>query len=119
MQRLAAFGYLADNPPTAEEVLKAQQNQTLTLAGQWETNNAVEASIGEMVQYNLPEDYWDTLSETVRSLDVDDVAEIAAKTLHPDEVIWVVVGDRREIEEGIRELDLGEIRLIDADGQPR
>jgi zinc protease len=30
----------------------------------------------------------------------------------------VIVGDRAKIEAGVRELNLGEVRLIDADGKP-
>jgi len=30
----------------------------------------------------------------------------------------VVVGDRAKIESGVRELNFGEIRFIDADGNP-
>jgi zinc protease len=33
-------------------------------------------------------------------------------------LIWIVVGDRAKIEAGIRELNLGEIRFIDANGNP-
>ena len=33
-------------------------------------------------------------------------------------LIWVVVGDRERIEDSIRELDLGPIRFLDADGNP-
>ncbi len=41
----------------------------------------------------------------------------AAKTVvRPDNLIWVVVGDREQIEAGIRELGFGEIKLIDSDG---
>jgi zinc protease len=32
--------------------------------------------------------------------------------------VWVVVGDRNKIEPAIRQLGLGDIRLIDADGKP-
>ncbi|HVT02964.1 MAG TPA: hypothetical protein VHL58_06260 [Thermoanaerobaculia bacterium] len=38
--------------------------------------------------------------------------------IHPDKLVWVVVGDREKIEPGIRELNLGEIHVIDADGNP-
>jgi hypothetical protein len=31
-------------------------------------------------------------------------------------MIWVVVGDRQKIETAIRELEIGEIELLDADG---
>jgi zinc protease len=30
--------------------------------------------------------------------------------------VWVIVGDRAKIEAGIRELKLGEIKVVDADG---
>jgi hypothetical protein len=33
-------------------------------------------------------------------------------------LIWVVVGDMSKVEAGIRELNLGEIHKIDADGNP-
>jgi zinc protease len=52
----------------------------------------------------------------VRQLTTDDVAKAAKKTVHPDSVQWVVVGDRAKIEPAIRELGFAEIHLIDADG---
>ena len=39
-------------------------------------------------------------------------------TIRPDHLVWVVVGDRSKIEAGIRELNWGEIRFLDADGKP-
>jgi zinc protease len=32
-------------------------------------------------------------------------------------MIWVVVGDLSKIEQGIRALGLGEVRVLDADGK--
>jgi zinc protease len=32
--------------------------------------------------------------------------------------VWVVVGDMSKVESGVRELKLGEVRKIDADGNP-
>ena len=43
--------------------------------------------------------------------------EAAAKeTLHPDQLIWVVVGDRAKIEPELAQLGFSEIRHIDVDG---
>ena len=42
----------------------------------------------------------------------------AQQVVHPDQLVWVVVGDRSKIESGIRELGWGEIQLLDADGNP-
>jgi predicted Zn-dependent peptidase len=69
-----------------------------------------------MVQYGLPDDYFQKYPARVRALTLDDVAKAAAKTVHPESVQWVVVGDRAKIEPKIRELGFTEIHQIDADG---
>ncbi|MEO8429607.1 MAG: hypothetical protein ABI651_21145 [Verrucomicrobiota bacterium] len=38
--------------------------------------------------------------------------------MHPDQLGWLVVGDRSAIEPGIRELAWGEIQMLEADGNP-
>ncbi|HEY6343385.1 MAG TPA: hypothetical protein VIY49_17960 [Bryobacteraceae bacterium] len=38
--------------------------------------------------------------------------------IHPDNLIWIVVGDRAKIEAGIKALNIGELHVIDADGNP-
>jgi len=109
-------GILGDRPITSDEIEKAQKSQTLTLAGRWETNNAVEGSIGQIVQYGLPDDYFDTYTQRVRALNMDQVSEAAHEVVHPDNLVWIIVGDRSIIEPKIRELGLGEIFLMDSDG---
>ncbi len=109
---------LGPQPITADELSRAQQNQTLKLPGTWETNDRVGGSISEIVRFGLPEDYFATYSDKVRALTLADTARAAHEVLHPDQMIWVVVGDRSKIESGIRRLGWGEIHLLDADGQP-
>ncbi|HEX7050325.1 MAG TPA: pitrilysin family protein [Longimicrobiales bacterium] len=111
-------GLLGARPATAEELAKAKDNQTLTLAGRWETIGAIGNSIEEVVRYGLDDDYWRTYADRVRALDLDDITGAARATLHPDHLVWVVVGDRSKIEEPVRALGLGEIHFIDADGNP-
>ena len=105
-----------DRPPTADEVARAKDKNTLTLAGRWETANAVAASLGEMVRFGLPDNYWDEYPDMVRSLSDDQISDAADDVLRPDNMVWVVVGDRAEIESKIEELGYGNIVLMDADG---
>jgi zinc protease len=105
-------------PVTPEELAKAQANLTLSLPGQWETIGAVGASIEEIVRFDLPHDYYSTFAPSVRALQVADLASAATETIQPDKLVWVVVGDRSKIEPGIRELNLGPLQLLDADGKP-
>jgi hypothetical protein len=45
--------------------------------------------------------------------------EAMGKRLIPNQNhVWVIVGDRAKIEKGVRELNLGEIRIVDANGDP-
>jgi zinc protease len=117
-KELAGIRPGGERPVTQEELDKVKDQKTLTLPGRWETNEAVLNDIVEMVRFDLDEDYWDTFPGKVRALTLDDVADQAEAALRPDQTVWVVVGDREKIESGVRALDLGEIRFIDADGQP-
>jgi len=69
-----------------------------------------------IVTYDLPDDYWDTYADSVRNLSVEQIVEASEQVIKPDNMIWVVVGDREKIESRIRELELGEITLLDVDG---
>ncbi len=109
-------GILDDKPVTAEEVDMAKKNQTLTLAGQWETNGAVMGSVAELVQYDLPDDYHDTYTRQVYGLSIDKISSAAEEVIHPDNLVWVIVGDRARIEAGIRDLNLGNIYFLDENG---
>src|SRR4029077_3848359 len=111
-------GILGDHPVTAEELSRIQANETLSLPGSFETLNAVGQSINDIVHFGLPEDYYETYPGKVRALKTGDVEDGAKSIVHPDNLIWVVVGDRAKIEAGIKDLGLGEIRLLDADGKP-
>ena len=105
-------------PATDPELDKAKDLATRTLPGQWETMRSVGASIGEILRYGLPDDYFTTYPGRVRALKLNDVAAAAKKVVQPDKLVWVVVGDRAKIEDGIKSLGWGDIRLLDADGNP-
>jgi zinc protease len=101
----------------SKELAKVKRAQTLSLPGRWETASSVLGDIAELVSYDLDDDYWDTYPQRVRNLTVQQVADAANEIIVPDNLLWVVVGDRRKIEAEIRELGIGDITLLDADGQ--
>ena len=105
-------------PITADELTAAKGRQTLTLAGRWETGGAVSGALREIVTYDLPEDYYSTYGKRVRALSTADLAQAVSTYLAPTHELWVVAGDRAKIEAGIRELGLGDVQILDADGKP-
>jgi len=111
-------GILGREPVSTDELTRAQQNQTLRLPGQWETSDAVGDSIAEIVRFGLPDDYFSAYPGKVRALTVKELGKAAEIVVHPDQLIWVVVGDRAKIEPGIRELAWGDLLFLDADSFP-
>ena len=111
-------GILKDRPIEPAELSRAQASLTLTLPGSWETMAALSSAISDIVTYGLDDRYYDTFADKVRAQTVQSLTTVATEVVHPDRLIWVIVGDRSKIEPGIRELKLGDIRLIDSDGKP-
>lgn len=111
-------GILKDRPVTAEELTRIQANETLSLPGSRETIRSVGDSILDLIQYGWPENYYDTMAGKIRALKSTDLDAAARQVIHPEGMVWVVVGDRAKIEAGIKELGIGKIRFIDADGHP-
>jgi zinc protease len=109
---------VGSRPITPSELSKAQNNLTLTLPGRWETNQAVLASLSEAVQFGLAWDYATALATSIRAQNLEAVQQTAAQVIQPARVVYVIVGDRAKIERGIRELDLGPLHFLDADGNP-
>jgi zinc protease len=79
---------------------------------------ALAGAITDIVSFGLDDRYYDTFAEKVRAQTIQNLTQVAAEVVHPDQLIWVIVGDRSKIEASIRELKLGEIRLIDSNGKP-
>jgi zinc protease len=109
---------IGDHPLTQEELSFVQDNETLSLPGSRETQQEVGNLINELVQFGLPDDYYETYAGKVRALKAPDVEAAAKIIVHPDNLIWVVVGDRSKIEAGVKELNLGELRFLGPDGKP-
>ena len=111
-------GITGEKPPVEAELVKAVTDKTLRLSGTWETMGHVAGSMAEIVRFGLPDDYYRTYAGRIRALGLPDLARAAKTILHPSQVTWVVVGDRSKIEAGLKEIGLGEIRLLDPDGNP-
>ncbi|MFQ6673150.1 MAG: M16 family metallopeptidase [Fidelibacterota bacterium] len=104
---------LGRRPASEEELTKAKKSQTLRLPGRFETMGAVSRAIKKMVEFGIPEDYYETYPDIVLGLGTDDVSDAAKKVVHPDRLIWLIVGDRSKVEKGIRDLGYGEFEVID------
>lgn len=107
-----------DRPPTEQELSDTRRREVLALAGRWETIGAQAAELAEIVQFRLPDDHPSTFARRIRAVTDTQVAEVARDVLRPEQLLWVVVGDRAKAADRIEQMGYGPARIIDTDGQP-
>ena len=104
-------------PATDKELDKIKASEIRSLPGSFETASAVLASIGSNVRFNRPDDYQKRRADLISGLTLEQV-NAAAKTLKPDSLTIVVVGDLSKIKDKVMALDIGPVTVLDANGQP-
>jgi zinc protease len=100
----------------AEELHNAKNRYTLSLPGYFQTVDAVAYMVASLYLYDLPLDYYQRLPEQLERVSVADVRRVAQQYLHPDKLSVVVVGDPRQVEKGLLELQRGPVHLRNAQG---
>ena len=115
MQR--EFEQLVGNHPlSAPEIDAAKQALVRSLPGEFESGGEVSGAIAHLVEYGLPDDYWNQYVPKVEGFDAARLRAAAGKLIKPDALTWVVVGDLSKVEPQVRALGFTDVRVLDADG---
>ena len=102
-------------PISEEELENAKASVLRSFPANFERPGAIMGQVLQMVQFGLPDDYLQTARSNVEAVTLDDVHRITQELVRPDQLKILVVGDRQQIETGLRELDLPTV-VLDADG---
>ena len=107
-------GMLGTKPVREEELDKVKQQQILELPGSHETMNSIGNLVSDLLQLGLPIDFYNTYVSRVTALTIGDIESAAESLLEPKEMIWMIVGDRAELEAPLRSLGIGELVFLEA-----
>lgn len=91
------------------ELAKAKAYVTLGLPGEFETTASAAGRFRELLVYGLPLDYYSRYIERINAVTAADVQRAARQYIDPGHFDIVVVGDKGQIEAGIRALNEGPI----------
>ncbi|HOY04371.1 MAG TPA: pitrilysin family protein [Saprospiraceae bacterium] len=108
--------FVGDKQMTQKEFDKTKQNTVLGMAGMWETNGAVNASVRSIIKYGLKDDYWKTYSDRVQKLGLQDVQNVAKSIVQPNQLGWFMSADAEKTLPGLQQLGM-EVIQINADGK--
>ncbi len=111
-------GVAGERPLAGEEFQSVMRNQTLRLPGAYETLGSLQNAAIRLTNLGYPDDYFAKYASSVRALNEETLNSAAKAYVRPDEMIWLIIGDLKKIEAGVRELNLGEVIKLDADGNP-
>ena len=108
---------VGERPLTRAEIDKIKVSDVRSMPGEYQTTGAILGALSGIVLYQRPDDYVQTFKQRIEA-QKDAAVEAAAKeVIRPDALTWIVVGDLKEIEQPIRELGIGEVKVINAEGR--
>ena len=111
-------GIRGEIPVTPQELDYSKQSIIRRFPSGFETVDQMASQLVNMVVYDLPPTYFNDFITKVNSVSMEDVNRVANKYLTPDRMAIVVVGDRKAIEAGLKEIQgVGNsIVYLDAEG---
>ena len=92
--------------------------KTRGYAQQFEAFTRVAGEIANLWSQGLPMTELQREYDETAKATLDATLAAAKKYARPERASIVLVGDRRTIEAGLRELELGEVVVLDSEGKP-
>lgn len=88
------------------ELERTINGNTRSLAGGFETSGQILGALRSNALYGRPDDYQTTLSSRTRALTAAQLDAAAREVIHPDQFVWVVVGDASVVRPQLESLGL-------------
>ncbi|PKB84159.1 MAG: hypothetical protein BZY88_00705 [SAR202 cluster bacterium Io17-Chloro-G9] len=98
-------------PVTQEELDASKAGILLGYPAGFERPSMILGHLLQLVQYRLPNDYFQTVRSQLDAVSLADVHRVAAEQIRPSNLKVLVVGDREAVEPGLRELGLPLVML--------
>ena len=108
---------IRDTVPTVE-LSKAKRYLQLGMPGDFETTQQIANQLVPVVLYNLPLNYYNDYVANIEAVTQADVQRVAKQYIDPASLAIVIVGDRKNIEAGLRAINAGPISIRDFFGEP-
>ncbi|MBB5058612.1 zinc protease [Granulicella aggregans] len=103
-------------PPNDAEMKSAKDALVQSIPALFETTAATAGAMSSIFLYDRPLDYYSKLPERYTMVNLGDVVRVSKETIHPDQLVYVIVGDKTKIEQSLKDLNLAPIEYRDALG---
>jgi zinc protease len=107
-----------EKPITEKELANAKANRIRGYAQQYESLGRIADQVSTLWAYGLPMSELQRETTELERATLASVNTAAKKYAVPGSTMMLLVGDRSKIEAGVRELKVGDIVILDAEGKP-
>jgi zinc protease len=99
-------------PVTEAELTTAKKSEQNTFVHRFDSSMSViqEAVLDKLQGY--PDDYLETYIPRIKKVDAAKVLAMARRTMHPDQLVILVVGKKSEILDQLKALKMGEVKEL-------
>jgi zinc protease len=104
---------LTEKPFTEEELKRAKDNILNSFLFRYDTKDKVLAESERLEFYGYPANYLETYEAALKKVTLADLATVAKKYIHPNQLAVLVVGNEPEIKPGLDALSLGPVHPVD------
>lgn len=111
-------GIAGQKPITETELSDAKANRVRGYAQEFEAMSQLVGQIADLWALGLPMTEMQRFTDETRRATLAEVNQAAQKYAVPGKATLLLIGDYSKIGPGLRELGLGEIIIIDAEGKP-
>jgi zinc protease len=105
-------------PVSDSELAFAKRTEVLSLPLQFATVPEIAGAAAELLEFRLPLDYYDHVTQNFEAVTRTDVMQAAIRYLDPDHLAIVVVGDRKIVEPGLVAMHVAPIVNMTRQGKP-
>jgi zinc protease len=104
-------------PITDAELVKAKEGQLRGLAQEYETLGQIAGALVELWADEMPLSEMSNAPAELQKTPLASVNAAAHKYADPGHSVMLLVGDRNKVEAGLRELNMGEVVIVDNEGR--
>jgi zinc protease len=109
---IAELDRMRNTAPSPDELSLSTSYLDGVFPIRFETTDAIAGALASLRTLRLPNNYYDTYRDYVRSVTIDDVAMAAQKHLHLNRLQVLALGDREQVAPLLSDLELGPVSVI-------
>ena len=108
--------YIAQQPTTEAELKRDRDASVYSIPQGFNNNGAILKTLIDADLYHLPYRRVESAAERLQAVSLEQVQSLAKQTYVPQNLLWVVVGDLKLIEQEIRDTHIGPVEVWDVYG---